>query len=100
LIEEKKIRISFLFRAHFLVTLKMPEEDLPPLSETGIEPAPLRLPNFGPPHAGDAACIVIPSRSLPSSLRTSMIDQSRTNSIDYIETEGVRNSVPDDLIIF
>ncbi len=78
----------------------MSEEDLPPLSETGIEPAPLRLPNYGLPHAGDATCIVIPSRSLPPSLRTSMIDQSRTNSIDYIVTEDVRNSLPNDLIIF
>ena len=41
----------------------MSDEELPPLSETDLEPAPLRLPTVLPPHAGDAACIVIPSRS-------------------------------------
>ena len=41
----------------------MSDEESPPLSETDLEPAPLRLPNHIPPHAGDASCIVIPSRS-------------------------------------
>jgi hypothetical protein len=73
----------------------MSEEVLPPLSETDIEPAPVRLPNNGPPHAGDAACIVIPSRSLTGSLRTPTIDRSRANSTDHHETE-----VTTDLISF
>ncbi len=78
----------------------MSEEDLPPLSETVTESAPLRLPNNGPPHAGDAVCIIIPSRSLTSSLRTPIIDRSRTNSIDHHETEEIPNSPTTDLIIF
>lgn len=58
------------------------------------EHAPLRLPNPGPPHAGDATCIVIPSRSLTASLRTPIENRSRTNSL-HDETE-----VTNDLIIF
>ncbi|CAF2994363.1 unnamed protein product [Rotaria sp. Silwood2] len=81
-----------------LVTRKISEEDLPPLSETDVEPAPLRLPNNGPPHAGDATCIVIPSRSLTSSLRTPNVNRSRTNSIDDNESEEVLNSSTNDLI--
>ncbi|CAF1048577.1 unnamed protein product [Rotaria sp. Silwood1] len=81
-----------------LITRKISEEDLPPLSETDVEPAPLRLPNNGPPHAGDATCIVIPSRSLTSSLRTPNVERSRSNSIDDNESEDVLNSSSNDLI--
>ncbi|CAF1057093.1 unnamed protein product [Rotaria sordida] len=82
-----------------LITRKISEEDLPPLSETDVEPAPLRLPNNGPPHAGDATCIVIPSRSLTSSLRTPNVERSRSNSIDDNETEEVLDPSTNDLII-
>lgn len=78
----------------------MSDEDSPPLSETEIEPAPLRLPNSVPPHAGDAACIVIPSRSLTTSLRTPTIERSRANSIDSHQREDLTTSLPNDLIIF
>lgn len=77
----------------------MPEKDVPPLSETEVEPAPLRLPNRGPPHAGDPTCIVIPCRSLTASLRTPILDRSRTNSIDYHENEEILNSSTSDLIV-
>jgi hypothetical protein len=77
----------------------MSEEDLPSLSETITEPAPLRLPSNVPPHAGDAACIILPSRSLTSSLRTPVIERSRTNSIDYNGTEDILNCSTDDLVI-
>lgn len=56
----------------------MSDEELPPLSETDLEPAPLRLPTVLPPNAGDAARIVILSQSLTSSLRTPV--RSRVNS--------------------
>lgn len=75
----------------------MSDDYLPPLSETDIEHAPLRLPNTGPPHAGDATCIVIPSRSLTSSLRTPIIDRSRTNSVHDADNEI---DVTNDLINF
>jgi len=78
----------------------MSEEDAPPLSETDIESAPLRLPANGLPHAGDAACIIIPSRSLTSSLRTPINERSRTNSMDYHGTENLTTSLPNDLITF
>jgi hypothetical protein len=77
----------------------MTEEELPPLSETEVEPTPLRLPNNGPPHAGDASCIIIPSRLLTSSLRTPIDGRSRNNSIDYNETEEIPNSLTNDLIV-
>ncbi|CAF1936484.1 unnamed protein product [Rotaria magnacalcarata] len=83
-----------------LLTRKMSDEELPPLSENEVEPAPVRLPNNGPPHAGDATCIVIPSRSLTSSMRTPVLDRSRHNSIDENEPEEVINSSTDDLITF
>ncbi|CAF1190088.1 unnamed protein product [Rotaria sordida] len=82
-----------------LITRKISEEDLPPLSETDVEPAPLRLPNNGPLHAGDATCVVIPSRSLTSSLRTPNVERSRSNSIDDNETEEVLDPSTNDLII-
>jgi hypothetical protein len=78
----------------------MSEEEAPPLSETNIEPAPLRLLTNGPPHAGDATCMIIPSRSLTSSLRTPVIERSRANSTDYHGTESLTTSLPNDLIIF
>lgn len=74
------------YRALFLINRKMSAEELPPLSETDLESAPLRLPAPLPPHAGEAACIVIPSRSLTSSLRTPVIERSRANSIDYSQS--------------
>ena len=77
----------------------MSDEDSPPLSETNTEPAPLRLPNNVPPHAGDAACFVIPSRSLTTSLRTPVIERSRANSIDSHVREDLTTSLPADLII-
>ena len=77
----------------------MSEEDLPPLSETDVEPAPLRLPNNGPPHAGDAACIVIPSRSLTTSLRTPVLERSRSNSTETDEGAGMPAALTDDLIV-
>ncbi|CAF0724988.1 unnamed protein product [Adineta steineri] len=84
----------------FLVTRKMSEEDLRPLSETETEPAPIRLRNNGlPPHAGDAACIIIPSRSLTTSLRTPVLDRSRSNSVDSDEIEQIPDTVTNDLII-
>lgn len=81
------------------MTRKMPEDELSPLSEDNVEPAPLRLPNNVPPHAGDAACIVIPCRSLTSSLRTPNLERSRANSIDYDETDELVNSSTSDLIV-
>ncbi|CAF4167977.1 unnamed protein product [Rotaria sordida] len=90
---------SLAFICLALITRKISEEDLPPLSETDVEPAPLRLPNNGPPHAGDATCIVIPSRSLTSSLRTPNVERSRSNSIDDNETEEVLDPSTNDLII-
>jgi hypothetical protein len=78
----------------------MSEEDAPPLSETGTEPAPLRIATNGPPHAGDAACIIIPCRSLTTSLRTPVIERSRTNSVDHHITESLTTSLPTDLISF
>ncbi|CAF4230993.1 unnamed protein product, partial [Adineta steineri] len=76
------------------------EEDLRPLSETETEPAPIRLRNNGlPPHAGDAACIIIPSRSLTTSVRTPVLDRSRSNSVDSDEIEKIPDTVTNDLII-
>lgn len=88
----------FSFSCLALITRKMSEEELPPLSETDVEPAPLRLRASGPPHAGDPTCIVIPSRSLTSSMRTPVIGRSRTNSIDTNHSETITDSSTDDLI--
>ena len=72
-----------------------------PFSEVDIEPAPLRLPGQVPPHAGDAGCMIIPSRSLTSSLRTPVLGRSRTNSIDIRDTDDNESPSPaNDLIVF
>ncbi|UJR14681.1 hypothetical protein I4U23_001674 [Adineta vaga] len=83
----------------FLVTRKMSDEEVLTLSDAEVEPAPLRLTNNGPPHAGDVACIIIPSRSLTSSLRTPNLGRSRSNSTDGYETEDISTIVTDDLVI-
>jgi len=67
----------------------MSDEEIPSLSQTDIEPAPLRLQSNLPPHAGDAACMIIPSRSLASSLHAPPIERSQTDSISGNETEDV-----------
>jgi hypothetical protein len=77
----------------------MADEDSPPLLGANSETAPLRLPSVGPPHAGDTTCIIIPSRSLTSSLRTPVIDRSRTNSLDNYASVHATNSLPTDLNI-
>jgi hypothetical protein len=77
----------------------MTEEEVPPLSQTDTEPAPLRLQRDILPHAGDASCMIIPSRSLTSSLRTPSIERSRTNSVNDNESEEIINSSANDLNI-
>jgi hypothetical protein len=73
----------------------MSDEEVPPLSQTDVEPAPFRLQGNIPSHAGDPACILIPSRSLTSSLRTPPIAKSRTNSIvqDEIEHYAINDPI-------
>ena len=77
----------------------MSAEDHPPFSQTDLEPAPLRLPSQVPPHAGDASCLVIASRSLTSSLRTPTRDRSRASSISIAETDNITTTSSNDLIV-
>lgn len=77
----------------------MTEEEAPPLSQTDTEPTPLRITNHIPPHAGVADCIIIPSRSLTSSLRTPVSQRSRTSSFNDNETEEIINGSINDLSI-
>lgn len=89
-------KFSSHFRILFLLTRNLSHEDL---SDGDLEPAPIRLPSQGPPHAGDANCMVIPSRQLTSSLRTPRSDRSRRNSSDEDPSDLMTRSLPDDLII-
>ncbi|CAF4485730.1 unnamed protein product [Rotaria sp. Silwood2] len=83
----------------FFITRKMPDEDALRLSQTDTEPAPFRLESNILPRVGDAACLIIPSRSLTSSLRTPSMERSRMNSVDDDHMQEILNSSINDLDI-
>ncbi len=78
------------------MTRNMSDEEVSPRSQTDIEPAQLRLQCDILPHAGDASFVIIPSRSLTSSLRTSSIGRSQANSTNDDGMEEIMNSSMND----
>jgi hypothetical protein len=76
----------------------MSEEELPPPTEEVIEPAPVHVTTVGVPHIGDASCVVIPSRSLLTTIRTPPVNRSRSNSVDDNQTNPIQNPTTNDLI--
>ncbi|CAF0999792.1 unnamed protein product [Rotaria sordida] len=82
----------------FLITRKMSDEELLSLPQSDTEPASCHLDNNILSDAGNPSCLIISSRSLTSSLRTSSMERSRTNSVDDNQLEEMINSSVNDLV--
>ena len=67
----------------------MPSEEISPLSQADIDPAPLHPPNTLPPRAGVADCMLIPSRSLISELLTGTGDDDIIGDATNASNDGL-----------